>query len=111
MPFFLPQSFAKPSNQVSYWGTKWLHWMILSVLGGASAVATNGAEIAGAKLAAPATAPVRSRKPRRVMLELNGLGPDRMGCFLQIGLKMVSLTAPQSKPRVGAWQRRRRCAK
>src|SRR5467141_3168525 len=94
MPFFLPQSFAKASIQVSNWGTKWLHWMILSVLVWASAVATNGAEIAGAKPAAPATAPVRLRKPRRVMVEMNGLGPDCMGCSLRSGLKDASLDRP-----------------
>src|SRR5947209_8360121 len=66
MPFFLPQSLAKASNQVSYCGTKWLHWRIFSVLVWASAVDTNGAESAGARPAAPAMALVVLRKSRRV---------------------------------------------
>src|SRR5262245_8578243 len=66
MPFFLPQSFAKPSNQVANWGTKWLHWMTFNVLVWARAVETNGAESAGAKAAAPAMALVVFRKCRRV---------------------------------------------
>src|SRR5215813_4196781 len=66
MPFFFPQSFAKPSNQVSNWGTKWLHWMTFNVLVAARAVDTNGAESAGAKPAAPAMALVVFRKCRRV---------------------------------------------
>src|SRR5262249_1165279 len=66
MPFFLPQSFAKPSNQVSNCGTKGLHWMTVNVLVGARGVETNGAESAGAKPAAPAMALVVFRKCRRV---------------------------------------------
>src|SRR5438876_3164137 len=99
MPLCLPQSLAKASNQVSYWGTKWLHCRILSVLVWASALATNGAEIAGARPAAPAAAPARCRKPRRVMVELNVFPPDRIGCFLRSVLKNRSLTAPRFEPR------------
>src|ERR1700674_2927315 len=93
MPVFLPQSLAKASNQVSYWGTKWLPSMIFSVLVCASAVATNGADIAGVRPAAPAAAPARFRKPRRVMMELNLFPPDRIGCLLRSRLKVVALSA------------------
>src|SRR5216684_3273968 len=98
MPPFLPQSLAKASNQVSYWGTKWLHCRILSVLVWASASAMNGAEIAGARPAAPAAAPARFRKPRRVMVELNLFPPDGIGRLLRRELK-IPLSAPQFKPR------------
>src|SRR6266542_548223 len=98
MPFCLPQSLAKASNQVSYWGTKWLHCRILSVLAWASASAMNGAEIAGARPAAPAAAPARFRKPRRVMVELNLFPPDGIGRLLRRELK-IPLSAPQFKPR------------
>src|SRR5262245_19072555 len=66
MPFFLPPSFAKPSHQVSNWGTKWLYWMTFEVSVCAREVETNGAESAGAKPAAPAMALVVFRKCRRV---------------------------------------------
>src|ERR1700726_2514305 len=102
MLFFLPQSLAKASNQVSYWGTKWLHSMIFSVLACASAVATNGADIAGARPAAPAAAPARFRKPRRVMLELNFFPSDRIGCLLRkrllCALRNCGSTTDGAKP-------------
>src|SRR5215472_17441256 len=66
MPFFLPQSLAKPSNQVSYCGTKWLHCKNLRVLVWARASATNGADTRGANPADPAATPDVLRKSRRV---------------------------------------------
>src|SRR5215831_7304817 len=76
MPFFLPQSLAKPSNQLSYWGTKWLHCRILRVLVWARASATNGAEITGAKPATPAATPDLLRKSRRVTERFFLFSPD-----------------------------------
>src|SRR5580704_7040124 len=66
--------------------------MIFSVLACASAGATNGADIAGARPAAPAAAPARFRKPRRVMLELNFFPSDRIGCLLR---RRLTLSGPQ----------------
>src|SRR5262249_15407747 len=62
---------------------KWLHCRILSVLVCASASTTNGAEIAGARPAAPAAAPARFRKLRRVMVDLDGFSPDCIGGLLR----------------------------
>src|SRR5262245_42106693 len=77
-PFFLPHSVAKPSNHLSYWGTKWLHWRIFSVLVSARAVDTNGIETAGARPAAPAAAPTRFKNPRRVTDDVEISRSDRM---------------------------------
>src|SRR5205823_974097 len=82
MPFFFPHSLAKPSIQVSNWGTKWLHCRTLNVLVWASAVVTKGAEIAGAKPAVPAATPARFRKLRRVMVRLSSFPPDRIDGLL-----------------------------
>src|SRR5215467_3426361 len=64
--FFSPQSLANLSNHVSYSGTKWLHCTIDSNLVSAKARDTNGAEITGAKPAAPAATLDVLRKSRRV---------------------------------------------
>src|SRR5579884_91634 len=66
MPFLLPHSCANLSNHLSKAGTKWLHWMIVSVLVCARAREMNGDETAGAPPAARPTAAL-VRKLRRVI--------------------------------------------
>src|SRR5205809_7969583 len=78
MPFFFPHAVAKPSNHLSYCGTKWLHWRIFSVLACASAEDTNGNETAGARAAVPAVAPTRFKNPRRVTDDVDMSRSDRM---------------------------------
>src|SRR6266513_2825694 len=65
-PFFVPQSLANPSNQISYAGTKWLHWMILRIVPLSSAGACRASSIASSE--APATPePLVLRKTRRLI--------------------------------------------
>src|SRR5215831_7327518 len=71
IPFFFPQSRAKPSIQRSYSGIKWLHCRIFRVFVSADAVETNGADTVGARPAAPAAIPMVLRKSRRVEARLD----------------------------------------
>src|SRR5262249_31896230 len=89
MPFCFPQPFAKPSNQVSNWGTKWLHCSTFNVLVWAKAVDTNGAESAGARPAAPAATPDVLRKSRRVTERFCLFPPDPIAHLLFHGLMVL----------------------
>src|SRR5438876_10526808 len=61
-PLVVPQSLAYLSNQTSYDGTKWLHWMILRVFWG------RLIRMVGPRAAATATPVVVVTNSRRSML-------------------------------------------
>src|SRR5262245_13052549 len=92
MPFFLPQSLAKPSIHLSYWGMKWLHCKIFKVLLSASAVETNGAATGRPRPAAPAARAAVFRNCRRVAVA---------GCFLLDYDIIHSLESPWRAPKTG----------